>query len=295
MKASALLATVLAAAAFALPAPGMAQPADTLEAVPAAADSLKSYRFGRPILSEADAMTLREIIQRCVEGENTKLAGIQDMTYTATVRTVVWWPKKRILWDGVYEVFEDDQGLVQSVELATLQQEEKLVDGRWVINEDETEKEDSFSVEVERNDRGKDLARLPFFLKDQAEYDFELLERVLEEDHVIFKIAFKPKSSLKPLPSGTVYVDTDHFRIIHEEFSFAGESPFPLLVKGINRVSRHWRQLPTGEWVTWKILAEIDVRGFWKIPDRVDVAVFIDDYRFNQGFDERKFGKRGKP
>ena len=49
-----------------------------------------------------------------------------------------------------------------------------------------------------------DFVEMPFFLEQQEEFDFELLERTVEVDHVIFKIGFKPKSEFKALPSGVV-------------------------------------------------------------------------------------------
>ncbi len=256
-------------------------------------DSIKTYQSDRTILTEADEMTLREIISRCVEGEQTKLAGIRDMSYTAHAKSIAFWSTKKMIWNAVYMVYEEESGFEKSVELVMEEQTLRLEDGQWVVDEDDTDKEETFKVEAGSSDRGKDLARLPFFLKDQADYDFSLIERILEEDTVIFKIRFKPKSSFKPLPSGIVYVDATAFRIIHEEFSFEGENPFPLLLKDITRISRHWEQLATGEWVISKVLGEIDLRGFWKIPDRVQVAVLLKDYRFNQGYDEHRFGPRG--
>jgi hypothetical protein len=196
------------------------------------------------------------------------------------------------VWEGVYLVYEENRGLRKSVELATRETRFKREDENWVLDEDQ---EDDDAVEMEVSaERGGDLSRLPFFLEDQEDYTFELLDRFLEEDHVIFKIGFEPRSSFKPLPSGTVYVDTDAFRIVHEEFRFEGQNPLPMIVGDIKRISRHWRQLATGEWVTWKIYAEVDLQGSWTkvIPKSIGFALLLEDYRFNQGYDEHRFGPR---
>ncbi len=273
-------------------------PARPLPADSAAADTgaapyvVPRFQVTRPTHSEADLMTLREIIDRCVEGEKTKLAGHHDMTATATVRTLALWKKKKLVADAAYLMYEDDEGLRKSVRLGDARRKYKLEDGAWVPDKDE--KEDDSPVEVEFSDEGKGLSEVPFFLEDQADYRFTLLERNLEGDHVIFKIAFEPRSPFKPLPSGTVYVDTDAFRIIHEEFTFDKQNPMPLLIKGIRRVSREWRRLPTGEWVVSRVMAEVDFHGSWTrlIPERVTIALVLDDYRFDRGYDPARFGSR---
>lgn len=262
-----------------------------------ATDSLPTYVIPEPVEITTTKLTLREIIQRSVEGEKTKLAGHRDMTYNAVLRSILTWEgKRREIEDEVYLVYEDDQGLEKRVRLTKSKTVEDFQDGAWTPRSEKDEDESHVRVEAEASDEGANLSRLPFFLKDQEEYDFELLERRLEEDHVLFKIAFRPRSRFKPLPSGTVYVDTNAYRIVHEEFSFE-ENPAPLILKDIRGVSRHWRKLPGGEWVVSRILGELDLRGGWMgvIPSRVEFSLVLDDYRFDQGYDERRFGPRAKP
>jgi len=273
-------------------------PAQPVSGDTAAADTgaapyvLPRFQVVRPTRSEADSMTLAEIIDRCVQGEKTKLAGHHDMTATASVRSLALWKKKKQVVDAAYLLYEDDDGLVKSVRLAEQRRKYKLDGDDWVPEKDD--KKDDSDVAVEFSKDGKGLSEVPFFLEDQSDYTFRLLQRNLEGDHVIFKIAFEPRSPFKPLPSGTVYVDTNEFRIIHEEFTFEKENPFPLLVKGIRRVSREWKRLATGEWVVSRVMAEIDLHGSWTglIPERVTVALVMDDYRFDQGYDPARFGKR---
>ncbi len=273
-------------------------PADSTAADSAGADSagapyrLPGYRVETPTLSTADKMTLDEIIDRCVEGEKTKLAGHHDVTVTLTLRTVVSWRKKRLVTDAGYLAYQDESGFGKSVRLGERERKFKLEDGAWVYDKDEGK--DKSPVTLEVSDNGKGLQDVPFFLAQRSEYDFKLFSRTLEGDHVIFKVAFSPKSDFKPLPSGIVYVDTDAFRIIHEEFTFEKQNPLPLLLKNVKRISREWRQLPTGEWVVSRILADVDLRGGWTgvMPESVTFALALDDYRFDQGYDAARFGKR---
>jgi hypothetical protein len=273
--------------------PAQPLPADTAAADTAGAPYvMPRFEVVRPTRSEADSMTLREIIDRCVEGEKTKLAGHHDMTSTASVRTLLLWKKKKLVADSAFLLYQDDDGFTKTVRLGESRRKYKLDGGNWVPEKDD-EKKDS-EVSVEFSNEGKGLSEVPFFLEDQQDYDFTLLERNLEGNHVIFKIAFEPRSSFKPLPSGTVYVDTNDFRIIHEVFTFDKQNPFPLLLKGVRRISREWRRLPTGEWVVSRVMAELDLHGSWTgfIPERVTVALVMDDYRFDQGYDPARFGKR---
>ncbi|MFQ5599466.1 MAG: hypothetical protein ACE5G2_02800 [Candidatus Krumholzibacteriia bacterium] len=235
-------------------------------------------------------LTLREIIARCHEGEKTKLGGHTDMTYTMTIRAIVRWKKKKEIRDEVFRGYADADGTTRIVKLDDSFRKYELRDGSWVLDEDADEEESRVEVSASAH---SDFAKIPFFLEDEHEFDFTLLERTVEVDHVIFKIGFKPKSDFKALPSGTVYVDTDNYRIIHEQFTFE-QSPFPLFLKGIKRISRHWSELPGGEWVATRLFMDIDLRGGWfdAIPDNVALALHRDDFRFDEGYDARIFGER---
>lgn len=250
------------------------------------------YVLTEPVTATADLMSLSEIIARCVEGEKTKLAGHRDMTFTGTVRVVTTWKEKRLVIDSAFLAYNDDDGFAKLIRLGERRRMYKREGEEWVYDKDE--KEEEIHVGVEVSEGGEGLAELPFILKDQGEYTFSLLERALEGDHVIFKIAFHPRTDFKPLPSGTVYVDTDAYRIIHEEFAFDVQNPMPLLLKDVRRVTREWRELPTGEWVVASVRADVELRGGWfgKMPKRLELGLNIDDYRFDQGYDEARFGKR---
>jgi hypothetical protein len=260
----------------------------------AAPDSLPRYVLPDSALATGSLLSLREIVRRATEGERTKLAGHRDMTYNATLRSILTWKSKREIHDDIALVFEDDRGFQKRITLASKVTRQKRRDGKWVL--DETEPGDvEVTVEAGDSDEGMNLSRVPFFLRRQEDFDFSLLERHLEGDHVIFKIAFTPRSTFKPLPSGTVYIDTNAFRVIHEEFRF-DENPFPLLVKDIRRFSRQWTELPGGQWVVSRIMGDLTLRGGWTgvIPQRAEVALAFNDYRFDQGYDAGRFGPYGE-
>jgi hypothetical protein len=265
---------LLAGALAELPAPAAAQPSmgttDT------------THVQTKPI-------TLREIIERCIQGERTKLAGHRDLTCTMTERVIVAWDDRKDIHEMVQCVYMDSTGFSRIVDLGERKRQYVLRDSTWVEAPDETK----VVIEIEVGEGYSDFANLPFFLEDVHDYDFELVGRTIEVDHVIFEIAFEPKSPFKALPSGTVFVDTNAYRIIHEEFRF-DTNPFPLFLKDVKRISRHWEQLPTGEWVYTKMYGEFELRtGMLKfMPKSVTMAMVRDDFVFDAGYDAKRFGER---
>jgi len=234
-------------------------------------------------------LTLEEIIERCEQGEKTKLAGHRDMQYTVNLRVIFYWEKKKETRDIVFRAFSDDTGFSRSVKAGEVVQRYELRDSVWVVSKDEGEES---GIQVESDGFG-DFVEMPFFLEEQQEFHFTLLDRTVERDHVIFKIGFVPKSEFKALPSGTVYVDTDNYRIVHEEFDFE-TNPFPLLLKDIKGFSRHWEELPGGEWVYTRILMEVELRNvaFGRLPRRAAASILREDFEFDKGYDARIFGER---
>jgi len=234
-------------------------------------------------------LTLQEILERCIQGEKSKLAGHHDMTYTLNVRLLNFWEKKKEVRDTVIRVFADESGYSRSVELGEVVHHYVRREGAWVPDEGP---ELEFKMEVE-SDFFSDFVELPFFLEEPQEFDFSLLNRTIESDHVIFEISFRPKSDFKPLPAGRIWVDTDAYRIIHEEFTFP-QNPFPLILKDIKGFSRHWEELPGGEWVFTRILMEVELRNvfFGQAPQRVSISLQREDFHFDQGYDARVFGER---
>jgi hypothetical protein len=239
---------------------------------------------------ERGAITLREIISRAIEGEKSKLEGRTSLSYTMTVRSIVLWENKRkIVNDVLVLAYNESSGFSRFVEVNNVTRQFDRKESSWVENPDEVE--ESAAVRVE-SDGHSDFTELPFFLEEIEEFHFELRSRTVEVDHVIFEIGFKPKSDFKPLPSGTIFIDTTDYRIIHEEFHFE-KNPFPLLLKGIRHVSRHWDRLPTGEWVFTRVLAEIEMRGFMPyVPDRIQLSLERRDFAFDKPYSAHLFGER---
>lgn len=238
-------------------------------------------------------LSLQEIIERSIEGERTKLTGRESMVYTGNGKAVLTFKRKRLQIDFVTRTYASADGFERDIDLGDRIQVFRKEDDAWVLDPDadESEQTEGFAV---RDGGVNDFGDLPVWLDATHEFDYELLDRFVQTNSVIFKIRFRPKSEFKPLPSGILYVDTDRYRIIHEEFTFE-KNPFPLLVKDLKHLSRHWEELPTGEWVWTKVRGEVVLRGdpfFDQIPQRAVFAIERSDFAFDVPYDTSVFGER---
>jgi len=246
-----------------------------------------------PVLIEDEHITVREIVERAAQGERTKLKGYRSMTFTSTVRAISFYKKKKEIEEYVVRVYSDKDGFTRRVNLDESKVKYKREGDEWVL--DEGEDKDPVKVQVETR-RYNEFSDIPFFLEDTSEFDFKLIDRTLDGDHVVFEVAFRPKTDFKPLPYGVVFITTKGYRIIHEEYHF-DKNPFPLFLKDVKRMSRQWAQLPSGHWVFTKIQLELDLMKYpfdW-VPQTIALVAVRDDYRFDEPYDERLFGKMKGP
>jgi hypothetical protein len=266
---------------------------DDSRSISALWDSLPTYIITDTIGVEEKHITIREIIQLAMMGEKTKLAGHNDMTHTSTLRTIVSWKDKKEIHEEVHRAYADAQGHSRIVFLNENTMHYKLEGDEWIADEEKEESDSKIRVTTRRR---SEFSELPFFLQEDSEFEFKLIDRTLETDHVVFKIAFRPKSSFKPLPYGVIYISSNQYRIIHEQYHF-DKNPAPLFFKDIKRISRHWAELPDGEWVFTKIIGELNLRSdpFGWIPGTVSFALIRDDFRFDEGYDSRLFGESKDP
>jgi hypothetical protein len=242
-----------------------------------------------PIIVEGKEFTVREVVQRAMRGERTKLAGHRDATYKITTHVAIVWPEKKTVETEIYQVYGDSTGYMRRVLVASQSEQFKKKDGAWVF--DETKKPDTPDYRIRDYDQSRFTA-IPIYLKNDKEFDFTLMERVLETDRVIFRVAFRPKSDFSEMPRGEIYIDSNGFRVIHELYDF-NTNPMPMVIKGLRRVSLQWTRLEGGEWVPKQLAAEMDIRrGFmWFAPSSVSFSQIWEDFQFDPGYDARLLGK----
>jgi hypothetical protein len=177
---------------------------------------------------------------------------------------------------------------MRRVLLAARNEKFKKKDSAWVFDKTGSPTPTTIAS-PKRTGAGSRASRL--YLEHDEEFDFTLLDRTLEKDRVVFHCAFKPKSDFSEMPRGEIWVDGNGFRVVHEIYDFT-QNPFPMLIKGVRRISVQWTELPDGEWVPKQIAGEIDLRrnAMPFMPASVSFKQIWQDFRFDQGYDEKLFG-----
>ena len=274
----AFVVLVLAAGLF--PSAGVAQTAyrDTIP---------NAVGIVEPIIVEGKEFTVRDVVRRAMKGERTKLGNHRDATYRITTHVAIVWPEKKEVETEIYQIYGDSTGYMRRVLVGAQSEKFKKENGEWVFDE-------SKDPDTDYRIRDYDTSRftsIPVYLENDEEFNFTLLDRVLEADRVIFHVAFKPKSEFSEMPLGEIWIDSKGFRVIHEIYDF-NTNPMPMLIKGIRRVSLQWTQLPGGEWVPKRLAGEMDIRrGLWFVPSSVSFMQTWDDFRFDPGYDDRMLGE----
>jgi hypothetical protein len=242
-----------------------------------------------PIIIRGKEFTVRELVVKTMKGERSKLAGHANATYRIATHVSVVWPEKKEVTTEVYRIYGDSTGFQRRVLLAAREEKFKKKDGAWVF--EKTGKPDTESYRIADAEISR-FTRVPVYLENDEQFDFALLDRKLEKDRVVFHVRFKPKSDFSEMPNGELWVDGNGFRVVHEIYDFTN-NPFPLMIKGVRRISLQWMPLPGGEWVPKQLMGEIDIRrnAMPFIPSSVSFKQTWEDFRFDVGFDERLFGK----
>lgn len=130
----------------------------------------------------------------------------------------------------------------------------------------------------EWSEEAGDLAMdMPFLLTSGDRYRYEILERRLIGDRLVFAIGFEPRNSFSPGIAGTVWIDYGDLVIRRMEGRLAGPSPAPLFVADVPRFT--WKQRQQGDhWVSDEFEAEIVLRKLPLLPSRVTARVRLRDW-----------------
>ena len=280
-----------AARSFALAALLVAAPAATPSAAAARSDAPgptlaveDTMRTEVPeVLVRAPRVTLDEILDRVARGEARRDSLLRDVAFTATLR-VVRDPDgakgPQLVEERVSRVYRKKPGKVRTVNLRT-----------WRLKASKRMDADvSFSSGTE-----EEIVNFAFRPEARKDFKYRIVGRDLLGDHLIYRIAFEPRSLLGATePGGLVWVDTRDFVIVRQELDIS-RSPAPLFIKGIDRVVIE-RQEVNGHWVLRRLL----MRARFTVPvprfgRALDMAVQFDDYAINRGIDDAIFAKAARP
>ena len=235
------------------------------------------------VLVSAPRVTLDEILDRVARGEARRDSLLRDVAFTGTVRVVrdpAGDKAPQLLEERVSRVYRKKPDKVRTVQLRL-----------WQLKPPKRADADvSFSSSTE-----EEVVNFAFRPEARKDFKYRIVGRDLLGDHLIYRIAFEPRSLLgAAAPSGLVWVDTRDFVIVRQELEFSS-SPVPLLIKGFDRVVIE-RQEVDGHWVLRRLL--VRMRLTVPIPRygrAFDMAVAYDDYAINRGVDDAFFEKGARP
>jgi len=237
------------------------------------------------VLVRAPRVTLDEILDRVGRGEARRESLMTDQSLTATlrvVRNVMGKKAPELFLESVYRVYRKRPDRLRTVLLR-----------QWQADQKEKDKgKDDVDVDFSPG-MGEQVVNFAFRPGARRDFKYHIAGRDLVGNHLIYRIAFEPRSLLDPTaPSGLVWVDTNEFVIVREEVEFR-QSPIPLFLRGIHRMIVE-RQQVDGAWVLRRVLlrAELTI-PFPKFGKSFDMAILYDDYAINSGLPDSLFAKTG--
>ena len=276
----ALIAAILAAV-LALPGPPPPAPGPTL----AVEDTLHTQV--PEVVVRAPRVTLAEILDRVARGEARRDSLLTDETFLATARVVAHAdePGKtpQVESESVFRVWKKRPDKARTV---TLRHFEAHPPKRGSANAD-------MQVRFGPN-MSEEIVNFAFRPEARRDYRYHIVGREIVGGHVVYRLAFEPRSLLMPgNPSGLVWIDTNDFVILRQEVQFA-RSPVPLLLQRIDRLVIE-REHVEGHWLLRRLL----MRATMTVPiphlgRSFDFALHFDDYTVNTGLADSLFtGHRG--
>ena len=271
---------VLIAAALAAPC-AAAEPSSARGPMLAIEDTL--HTEVPEVLVRAPRVTLDEILDRVARGEARRDSLLRDVAFTATLRLVrdtEGGKTPQLLEERVSRVYRKKPDRVRTVQLRLWQPKPPK----------HAEAEVSFGSST-----GEEIVNFAFRPEARKDFRYHIVGRELFGDHLVYRIAFEPRSLLgATAPGGLVWVDTRDFVIVRQELDFS-RSPAPLILKGIDRAVIERREVD-GHWVLRRLI--LRARFTMPVPRfgrSFDIAIAYDDYAINEGIDDGLFVKGARP
>jgi hypothetical protein len=238
-----------------------------------------------PVLVSAPRVTLDEILDRVARGERRRDSLMTDQSVLITMRLVRNADRKRpteLLTETVARVYKKKPGRVRTQVLRNYQAGD--------------EKKDRVKVEVSPTGRaGMDerIVNFAFRPETRRQFKYDILGREFAGSHLIYQIAFEPRSLLDPSkPRGVVWIDTNDFVIVRQELIY-DRSPVALL-KGVNRFVVE-RQNVDGYWVLKRVLLRAELAiPLPQIGRNFDFSLRFDDYAINRGLPDSLFASQAE-
>ena len=276
-------AALVALAAALVPAPaGRAAPTDG----PTLAKEDTMHTDVSTVLVRAPRVTLEEILDRVARGEARRDSLLRDQSFTATLRVMrdAEGKKGPILFaESVSKVYKKKPDLLRTIELRHYEERPDKGDDNEDLGSD-------FSPSM-----GEEIVNFAFRPANRKNFRFTIEDRKLLGDHLIYTLAFAPRSALAVFePAGRVWVDTKDFVIVRQEIDFR-QSPVPLILKDIKHLVVE-RTRAGDTWVLSRVMMRMELTlPIPKFGRAFDFALALSDYTVNTGLPDSLFaGSEGR-
>lgn len=233
-----------------------------------------------PVFVNAKRVTLDEILDRVAAGEARRDSLLEDQGYQLTVRLVGHAAERkepRLVMEDVERVYQRRPNQVRRIPLR-----------HWEAKPPKEGARANVKVET-GGTMNEDIVNFAFQPDARRKFKYRIAGRQVLGDHVVYRLAFEPKSVLDVFePSGEVWVDTRDYVILRQEITFR-QSPVPLFLRGIDRMVVE-RQRVDDFWVLSRVFAR--VRTTIPLPQvgtSLDLAIRFDDYTVNTGLPDSLF------
>jgi hypothetical protein len=237
------------------------------------------------VLVRAARVTLAEILDRVARGEARRDSLLRDQEFVATVRVVAHADEPghspELMSETVYRVYKKRPDKSRAVVLRRYEAHPPKDKGAHA------------GAEVRFGpSMSEEIVNFAFQPAARRDYRYHIAGRDIVGGHVVYRLAFEPRSLLTPgYPSGLVWVDTNDFVIVRQEVTFA-RSPVPLLLERINRLVIERAQI-AGHWLLKRVLVRMTATlPLPRVGRSFDMALQFDDYALNTGLDDSLFTPR---
>jgi hypothetical protein len=256
--------------------PGPAEePATVPPATLAVEDTLPAPKIVlREVEVRARRASLDEILDLIAAGEARRDSLVSDQVYDCYVRTIARRPGQG---DSVTTLMEQASRVYQA-------RPDRM---REVVVRRSGRKD--IQVRADRSMR-EEIISFAFNPSVRKLYRFQILGRDVAGGHVIYRLAFEPRSALYMLPTGRLWVDTNEFVIVREEFWYRGVSPAPLFFKSLDNCVVERTRVDGPHWGISRILARMSFTfALGSVPPQGDLVMVFSNYRINRGIDPAIF------
>jgi hypothetical protein len=239
----------------------------------------------------APRLRVSEVVRRIGETMRQRELALESYVSTQVDRVVMYdsdddrsETADRNVYVTARRISRDPRGEMRNVRLYS--REEEYRDGELKKSETEADIEQEWQEEIAEN-----TMAMPFDLLTSGRFKYEIKERTLIGENLVFRIAFEPANVFETSMAGEVWIDYSDFVIRRMEGRIVGPSPMPLLVKAIPRFVLRFKQY--GDyWTIGEFQGEIDLNGSVpRIPDYMVINGMMRDVEINGV----SFGEGGAP